>query len=463
DGSSLTLSVPPSSQVGAQEGLVLSSTNVPPLSLHSSPSAIKDSNPHVPLGESMDQSKVPLESVIWPALSVKSVGKKVHHNESARIPRDDIPPATAKYPTDKNRFPWTARLNPKSRNLHRVTMPEYMEDGTPKRGLWHVDDCLMFVAAWNSSESLSLPEISTIPLYSILAIEWIASGLGEPMLSHKPWLDPTMLGEAKILVEVELDKPFPQKVAAWDKQGNFSMVDVEYSWLPAKCEKCGHLGHKAKRCLSMSQQKTSAKAHDRAVLVDANGSLPVGGVSTPVTSADLTIPPAMEVPLSNTLLDSSNESNFAEPNIANENDLSSLAIISVLDNMYKPLSFVSINESMESPSPESPQKLSSSTAPISSSTVPTAQENSTATKDGSGKVEPVFSSNKFASLINVEEEEDSLDSVKEMDSMDFMSPSGKRMLRERPVKPSTKAKEMHLQSTSRGRGNRGRGNRCGRG
>lgn len=67
----------------------------------------------------------------------------------------------------------------------------------------------MFVAPWTSSESLSLLEISTIPLwvtlnilsqlYSILGIEWIASGLGEPMLSHKPWLDPTMLGEANLL------------------------------------------------------------------------------------------------------------------------------------------------------------------------------------------------------------------------------------------------------------------------
>lgn len=175
------------------------------------------------------------------------------------------------------------RMNPETRNLHRATTPEYLEDGTPNvtipnnvllqglqkqkkilegqfhrclvppgglvyavlnrlwgrkcnisvrkrsnfsyilhipdedtrkwvlsRSLWHVDDCIMFVAPWTSSESLSLLEISTIPLqvtlknilsqlYSILGIEWIASGLGEPMLSHKPWLDPTMFGEASLL------------------------------------------------------------------------------------------------------------------------------------------------------------------------------------------------------------------------------------------------------------------------
>lgn len=82
-----------------------------------------------------------------------------------------------------------------------------------QRSLWHVDDCIMFVAQWASSESLTLPEITSIPLwvtlknipstqYSILGIGWIASGLVESTLSYKPWLDPTMLGEAKIMVEV---------------------------------------------------------------------------------------------------------------------------------------------------------------------------------------------------------------------------------------------------------------------
>lgn len=132
-------------------------------------------------------------------------------------------------------------MNPQTRNLHRVTVPEYMEDGTPKvtipdhvllhglqnhreyvigqfyrclvpsgglvyavlnriwgrkceifvrkisefsyifhipdeatrkfvlqRSLWHVDDCLMFVAPWTSSESLTLPEITSIPLWVTL-------------------------------------------------------------------------------------------------------------------------------------------------------------------------------------------------------------------------------------------------------------------------------------------------------
>lgn len=139
-----------------------------------------------------------------------------------------------------------------------------------ERGLWHVDDCLLFVAPWTPTASLELPEISTIPvwvtlknippnLYSIFGIDWIASGVGEPMLTHKPILDPTLMGEAKIMVEVELDKPFAQKVAAFDEMGNLAMVDVEYSWIPSKCEGCGHLGHKKSRCLLPAVSKESVR------------------------------------------------------------------------------------------------------------------------------------------------------------------------------------------------------------
>ncbi|KAH0881266.1 hypothetical protein HID58_068660, partial [Brassica napus] len=62
---------------------------------------------------------------------------------------------------------------------------------------------------------------------------------------------------AKVLVEMELDREFPKIIALDDKQGNIFLVNVEYTWIPSMCERCGNLGHKAKRCLL-----TSKPVHD---------------------------------------------------------------------------------------------------------------------------------------------------------------------------------------------------------
>ncbi|CAA7054038.1 unnamed protein product [Microthlaspi erraticum] len=137
-----------------------------------------------------------------------------------------------------------------------------------QRGLWHVDDCLMFVASWTPEATLEIPEIKTMPvwvtlkkipniLYSISGVSHIASGLGAPMATYKPRLDPILLGEAKILVEVELSKAFPPRIAASDDSGVISMVDVEYAWLPTKCSRCGELGHKIRRCLKSAPEDSN--------------------------------------------------------------------------------------------------------------------------------------------------------------------------------------------------------------
>ncbi|KAL0731993.1 hypothetical protein Bca4012_028087 [Brassica carinata] len=174
-----------------------------------------------------------------------------------------------------------------------------------QRGLWHVDDCLMFVAPWSPAASLSLPEISTIPvwvtlknipsrLYSTPGISRIASALGAPMLTNKPRLDPTLMGEAKILVEVELDKQFPQKIALNDKRGTISLVEVEYSWIPTMCGNCGHLGHKDSRCLQKSSQPRNS-ANSSTDQVGASLASASPSVSVPEVNPDDIVPASVTV------------------------------------------------------------------------------------------------------------------------------------------------------------------------
>ncbi|KAL0659612.1 hypothetical protein Bca4012_080197 [Brassica carinata] len=161
------------------------------------------------------------------------------------------------------------------------------------RGIWYVDDCLMFVSAWNPSETISLPEIKTIPiwltlknipfqLYSIEGIDWIASAIGEPMLTSKPWLDPTSIGEAKILVEVKLDRPFPKRVALQDKEGTISLVDIVYSWLPSSCTTCGQF-----------KEVDAASTHS-ALLQNTAPTVPIPTFST-ATTTYLALPPSLAI------------------------------------------------------------------------------------------------------------------------------------------------------------------------
>ncbi|KAF8101612.1 LOW QUALITY PROTEIN: hypothetical protein N665_0203s0024 [Sinapis alba] len=340
------------------------------------------------------------------------------------------------------------------------------------RGLWHVDDCILFVALWTPSNSLTLPQITSIPvwvtlknipsnLYSIFGIEWIASGLGEPMLSHKPW--------------------------------------------------CGLLGHKSKRCLSISGHKSTtsvsgkkvssvahvfASSSDGSALnmniqKDTEGSaaentaakmgatLPsdthaqsspqqkstTPNPTMPTTSQDTQRDGNQQRPVlpAHTLTSQSpivfgscieelNVSRVTQPPLLVE-ELLSLTTISVLENMYKSPTIVCINEKTDSPPLDS-------APPLQNMDSTPKETSSMALKDCSSSDPLHLVSNQFASLVSLEGEEDGqLDMEDCTDSIDYMTPSGKRMLRERPVKPTTKAKELQMQSSSHGRGNRGRENR----
>lgn len=52
---------------------------------------------------------------------------------------------------------------------------------------------------------------------------------------HKLRLHPTNMGEAKVLVEMELDRYFSKLIALDDKHSSIFLVNVEYTWIPSTC------------------------------------------------------------------------------------------------------------------------------------------------------------------------------------------------------------------------------------
>lgn len=90
----------------------------------------------------------------------------------------------------------------------------------------------------------------------------------EPMLTEKPQLDTTLMGKTKILNEVELDKNFPRRILRLGtRKGIVSVADVEYTWIPSKCVRCGQLGYKESKCLLQLQSTVATTSHDDTIVV----------------------------------------------------------------------------------------------------------------------------------------------------------------------------------------------------
>ncbi|CAN6857755.1 unnamed protein product, partial [Brassica oleracea] len=437
---------------------------------------------------------------LWPCLSKHIVKKQAAPSGTSVLVKQNVSSPIIKAASQE--YPWASKMKSVC-NLNRVTVPVYLEDGTSKfvlqRGFWHVDDCLMFVSSWTPTKTIFLPEISTIPiwltlknipnqLYSLEGIKWIASGIGEPMLTFKPWPDPTLMGEAKILVEIKLDIPFAQRVAIEDENGPASLVDVLYSWLPSKCARCGHLGHKASRCLGQPLEPARS----------TKTSCPISGnVVTSIISA---------VETDSMLVDTEERDTTIIHSVLNVTvphtptlivDVTSASAITLEDATIKPKDHITITEEKKSSSKKdtsfslkgnvgrgSPKTISehlstpavacntpsnSHTFLVSSKETPSSSSNlvSANSVPTSCRIRKSLSSSnlltyRFSSLESSDDEDESL-SDEELDPKENLSSLGKFFLRDRPVKPSTKVKEMQSHPVARGRGNHGRGKRGGRG
>ncbi|KAF2570194.1 hypothetical protein F2Q70_00001474 [Brassica cretica] len=140
-------------------------------------------------------------------------------------------------------------------------------------------------------------------------------------------------------------------------------------------------------------------------------------------------------------------------NSTDVDDLVSLATILVLENLYESPTVICVNETIES--------LPTESAPIKQHTESSVTQTSAEViKESTRRQEIDLGSNQFAFLTSLEREEEyQLELDESSGQIDLLTPSGKRLLRERPVRPSAKGMEWQLQSTSRGRGNRRHGNR----
>ncbi|XP_024004087.1 uncharacterized protein LOC18026659 [Eutrema salsugineum] len=234
------------------------------------------------------------------------------------------------------------------------------------------------------------------------------------------------------------------------------MVDVLYSWLPSNCSRCGQLGHKASRCLLLQTDKSCRAASTTVPHVFEKSMVDAIVIAAATDPKALTVTVMGEA----TMEELESASNMASVQTSVPISTTTKAVIPVaigtnLTNSNtihsRERACITINNRSElAPSKEvvTPKQVSPPTIQVEHS-IPRSPSNLS------------LSNNRFPSFL--EDEEEPADSDNEPEQMDFLTPSGKRILRERPVKPSAKVKEMQWQLVGSGRGNRGRGNRGDRG
>ncbi|KAG5380286.1 hypothetical protein IGI04_028128 [Brassica rapa subsp. trilocularis] len=128
-----------------------------------------------------------------------------------------------------------------------------------QRRYWHIADIPLVVNEWSPDTALDPPDLSAMPiwidlkgvpslLFSHKALKCLSRAAGKFVKLHPYTERCTRLDVARVLVEVNLNKPLVEKISCLDKDGATVMIEVCYPWLPPKCNVCNAWGHQGSNC-----------------------------------------------------------------------------------------------------------------------------------------------------------------------------------------------------------------------
>ncbi|XP_013738673.1 uncharacterized protein LOC106441397 [Brassica napus] len=186
--------------------------------------------------------------------------------------------------------------------LFRIENPQMCVRVTQRR-YWHIADIPLVVNEWSPETALDPPDLSAMPiwidlkgvpslLFSHKALKCLSRAAGNFVKLHPHTEKCTRLDAARVLVEVDLNKPLVEKISCLDRDGRTVMIEVLYPWLPPKCNICNGWGHLVSNCQSKKisvMQKGKEVAVDKGdsdVVINGDGSeaFEVGDASTSVSS-----------------------------------------------------------------------------------------------------------------------------------------------------------------------------------
>jgi len=112
---------------------------------------------------------------------------------------------------------------------------------------------------WNPEMDLHTESIKSLPLWVQLpdldvkywgqnSLSKIGSILGIPIKTHKYTRDRSMLKYARLLIDVNLEGPFPDFVEFFNENGVLIRQQVIFEWRPRKCSHCLMYAHEEVNC-----------------------------------------------------------------------------------------------------------------------------------------------------------------------------------------------------------------------
>ncbi|XP_074290286.1 uncharacterized protein LOC141617016 [Silene latifolia] len=128
-----------------------------------------------------------------------------------------------------------------------------------KKGMFLFDGKPVIIRPWEPNTKITKVSVKTVPIWIKLVgldlkfwgakcLEKLASIVGKFIRIDDLTIERTLLGFARVMVEVTIDQQFPDKIKFEDELGQEVTVLVEYDWLPITCMKCKGIGHSAAQC-----------------------------------------------------------------------------------------------------------------------------------------------------------------------------------------------------------------------
>ncbi|RID62873.1 hypothetical protein BRARA_E01915 [Brassica rapa] len=162
-----------------------------------------------------------------------------------------------------------------------------------KRKFWHISDVPLMVGEWTPETARAPPDLSAMPLwvdllnvpgylYSKKGLSFLSRTPGKFIKLHTNTERCVRLDVARVLVEVDLTKPLPNKISFKGREGTEVVVSISYPWLPPWCSLCSKWGHNSKDCHSKGKE-SERSVKDSSVLekvVAGNDYVVMEGFST---------------------------------------------------------------------------------------------------------------------------------------------------------------------------------------